>query len=548
MQTAVERRMGLGGRKGIWARRLAAAAVLTGSLLIGLMQVQAPRPAAADAPPESFSAERAMAKVKVIASEPHPVGTPAHDRVRDYLISELESLGLKPELQATTARGFVGRTLPIDNIAVRIPGTGDGKALMLAAHYDSAPDAPGAGDDGAAIAAMLETARALSASPPLANDLILLMTDGEELGLLGASAFMRGHPWAQDVGLVLNFEARGNKGPSFMFETSEGNGRIIAEFLQASPYTVANSFISSLYRLMPNDTDMTVFRHAGLPGLNFAFGMGLNAYHTELDTPENLDRASLQHHGEYMLGLTRHFGHLDLSDLRAEDRIYFNVFGWQTVHYPAAWAIPLALAGAALTAVTLWHGKRRGRLSLTGVVKGLFISLGALFGAILLSAVLRIALGFVVSSEQYQTILVDPEASITGWLILSVLTGGPLLLLLRKIAGRMPAEEIWGGILVLWLLISAAAAFYLPGGSYLTVWPLLTGLLALNAAFRMKKEDLSWLTAFGAAPSFILIAPIVYFAGIMLTLHLAPAVLGLAALAGTLLLPLLGRRARPAQA
>lgn len=544
VKSAIVRRIGAESRHAQWAKRLVAAAVIAGSLLIGLMQVQAPRPAAGDAPPESFSAERAMEKLNIIALEPHPAGTPAQERVRDYLVAELESLGLQTQLQVYETAGYNGISLNIENIAARIPGTGNGKALMLAAHYDSAPGAPGAADDGAAIAAMLETARALSLSPPLANDLILLMTDGEELGLLGAEAFMYEHPWAQDIGLVLNFEARGNKGPSFMFETSEGNGLLISEFLQASPYPAANSFLSGLYELMPNDTDLTVFREGGLPGLNFAFGMGLDAYHTERDTPENLDPASLQHHGEYMLSLSRHFGSFDLSDLRAEDRVYFNVFGWQTVHYPVAWAIPLMLGGAALTAVTLWHGKRRGLIGFAGVVKGLFVALTALAGAVFLSAVLRVALSAVLSPEHYTTVLINPGASIAVWLILSVLTGLPLMILLRRLMRGIAIEEIWFGVMIVWLLLSAVSALYLPGGSYLTVWPLLSGLLALNAAIRMKSEHFSWLAALGAAPCFILLAPNIYLASIMLTLHLAPAVIGLVALAGTLLMPLLSGRAQ----
>ena len=92
-----------------------------------------------------------------------------------------------------------------------------------------------------------------------------------------------------------------------MFETSDQNGWIIREFTRAAPSPVAYSLIYNLYKLMPNDTDLTKFKEGGMPGLNFAFGVGLNAYHTELDTAANLDPSSLQHQGDYMLNLARHF-------------------------------------------------------------------------------------------------------------------------------------------------------------------------------------------------------------------------------------------------
>jgi len=107
--------------------------------------------------------------------------------------------------------------------------------VALVCHHDSVPTGPGASDDGAGVAALLEAARALKAGPALQNDVILLFTDGEEAGLDGARAFAAGCPWLKDIGLVLNFEARGVSGPVFMFETSVGNGPIIREFARAAP-------------------------------------------------------------------------------------------------------------------------------------------------------------------------------------------------------------------------------------------------------------------------------------------------------------------------
>jgi Zn-dependent M28 family amino/carboxypeptidase len=98
--------------------------------------------------------------------------------------------------------------------------------VLLVAHYDGVGAGPAASDDGAGSAALLETMRALRArKQPLAHDIMVLFTDGEEAGLLGAAAFVREHPWAKDVAVILNFEARGTSGRSFMFEPARESRR-----------------------------------------------------------------------------------------------------------------------------------------------------------------------------------------------------------------------------------------------------------------------------------------------------------------------------------
>ena len=167
-----------------------------------------------------------MHDVEAIAVRPHAMGMPDHDRVRDYIMSRLVALGLKPQLQTTTAVGTryqeAGR---VQNILAWMPGASTtGKAVLLVVHYDGVEAGPAAADDGAGCAALLETLRALRArKEPLAHDVIALFTDGEEAGLLGAAAFVREHPWAKDVAFIMNFEARGTTGRSYMFETGQGN-------------------------------------------------------------------------------------------------------------------------------------------------------------------------------------------------------------------------------------------------------------------------------------------------------------------------------------
>jgi Zn-dependent M28 family amino/carboxypeptidase len=158
---------------------------------------------------------------------------------------------------------------------------------------------PGAGDDGSAVATLLETARALQEGLALRNDIILLFTDGEEApnALPGSEAFANRCPWIKDIGCAFNFDARGVSGPVLMYETSGDNGPLIREFARAMPRPVANSLMAEVYRHMPNDTDFTTLKHAGLPGLNFGFIGEAQYYHQPTDVPARLSLRSLQHQG-----------------------------------------------------------------------------------------------------------------------------------------------------------------------------------------------------------------------------------------------------------
>src|SRR5690606_33198781 len=162
----------------------------------------------------------------------------------------------------------------------------------------------------------------LLAGPPLRNDVILLLTDAEEVGLVGAHAWVSEHPWAPDTGVVLSAEGRGNAGPVYMFRTVGGNGGMVRVLARAAPWALADSASDEMFRHMPNDTDLAMFRDAGYLGMDFANVRGFNHYHTAIDSFDLADPRTLQHHGEYLLALARAFGNEDLSALEAPRRIY----------------------------------------------------------------------------------------------------------------------------------------------------------------------------------------------------------------------------------
>src|SRR5450432_1296228 len=206
-------------------RGLALALVgITLLLALTLAAYRPPAPLGPDAAPNLFSAYRAKAVLDSLVGNgvPHPIGSPAAARVRENIVKRLAALGYNPELQS----GFVCDDHGACGNAVNIIATLGGKtedAVLLAAHYDSVPAGPGASDDGTGVAAMLEIARVLAARPQPLHPVVLLFTDGEEAGLLGASLFVNQHPLAKQVMAAVNLDARGTSGPSMMFETGTAN-------------------------------------------------------------------------------------------------------------------------------------------------------------------------------------------------------------------------------------------------------------------------------------------------------------------------------------
>jgi len=322
-----------------------------------------------------FSAERAMHHLKVIAKEPHSLGTPQNDKVISYLVTELNQLGLAVSIQDTlvsrTRKGNPRtRVSRVKNVIGRLKGTDNTQAVLLMAHHDSQPNTPGAADDGSGVVAILETIRAIKASGPLKNDLIVLITDAEEIGLMGAKAFVDYHPFLKEVGILINVEARGNFGVSMSFEMNPENGWIVKEFAKAAPYPFANSMAYEIYKVLPNDTDFSMFRETPISGVNSATVEGLVHYHSMTDTPENISLDLLQHHGANMLGMARHFGNLALRATKAPDAIFFNPIGANLIIYPASYDLPLMLLTAFLFILTVIIGVKKQQVQLQALFNG----------------------------------------------------------------------------------------------------------------------------------------------------------------------------------
>lgn len=540
--------------RGDRAAEVIAALLLVLGTWLGFATAGAPGVVPASASPARFSAERAQADLRVITSAPHPVGSAEHDRIRDYLVDRLRALHCG-DVHVQSATGFNTLDGPlaatIANVVCRKRGTHPGRAVLLSAHYDAVPRSFGAGDDGAGVAAILETLRALDAGPPLADDVIVTFVDAEEEGLLGAEAFVDLHPWAKDVAVVLNFDGRGVHGPVYMFQTSTGNAPLI-DALAAVPFARANSLTGEVYRHLPSDTDLSIWLHSalGVAALNFAQVDGYPHYHTPIDDVASLDLRVVQQMGDYALTLVRRLADGDRASLHTSDAIYFNAPVVGIIRYPASWALMLAIDGLVLAIVLVGLCATRRLLTVAGVARGG----GALLVTLLLPALIAWAAWRVISllHPGYGDIL-QGEPYNARWYLRSamMLTLAIALTVQERVAARVSPLEGAVAPVLAWSVIGLIVAIRLPGASYLFAWPLFAATLTLSwwrrAAMR-ERVPAPWL-AILALPALVLWPPLVAALETGLTIAMLPAcVLLLALMLSLLTLPLaqLGARRRDA--
>jgi hypothetical protein len=353
------------------------------------------------AAPSLFSAARAKTILQDLVGNgiPHPLGSPAAAQLRAGLVTRLSALGYAPELQSGFAcndQGVCGYAVNI--VAELAGGSGDGNAVLLAAHYDSVPAGPGASDDGAGVASLLEIARILKSRPAPRHPVILLFSDGEEAGLLGAWLFVHEHPLSRHVKAAVNLDARGTSGPSLMFETGTANSWLMQEYESAVARPLTNSLYYVVYKQLRNDTDFTAFKAAGYQGFNFAYIGDVGLYHTPLDTVAHADAGSIQHQGDNALAVLTALA--NAPDLRAPEgeSVFFDVFSRTLIAWPSKFTLPAALLVLLLllaeAGLLLRKGAVAGREILSGwagtagvLIGGTALCAGALIALIMLHAV-----------------------------------------------------------------------------------------------------------------------------------------------------------------
>ena len=494
--------------QGFQARALAAVVALVVAVVFGFAWSSTPSPVPASASAAEFSSARARVHIDAIARAPHRMGSTEHERVRGYIVDRLRALGLEPEVQEVTVNREAYRPprfAAVKNVVARRRGTASEKALLLVAHYDSRAMTPGASDDGYGVAALLETARALSTTDPPKSDVIYLFSDAEEEGLLGAFAFASYHPWAADVGTVLNFDARGNAGPVQMYQTGQDNGAMVRELARAAPYPVASSLSQAVYRLMPNDTDLSIWL-PNMPSLNFANIGGFERYHAPTDTAARVDEGTLQHHGTYALSLARSLASHTLPLPRSSDASYFNA-GPFFIHYAGAFDQPLMIAAVLLLVGFVVVGHRHGSVRAPYAAVGLAAVIALALAAALACVVLGVIAGALHRPASTPTIKDLHLASFLAFTAALAFSAQRRLRFLH-------AGELFAGSAAAFILLALLCSAYLPGAACLFIWPVLISMpIAIGLAHTGTLDHDDPAACAGAiaasCPALVIITPLI---------------------------------------
>ena len=494
-----------------------------------------------------FSTKRALTQVEAISKQPHYVGSKEHEVVANYLIKELNKLGLETSVQQGYTLSDWGNLVQSKNILARIKGTSNSKALLLLSHYDSAPHSysKGASDAGSGVATILESVRAfLYSKTPHKNDIIILFSDAEELGLNGAALFVTQHHWAKEIGLVLNFEARGSSGPSYMLmETNKGNAGLVKEFAAAkATFPVSNSLMYSIYKMLPNDTDLTVFREQGnIQGYNFAFIDDHFNYHTAQDDINHLNKNTLAHQGTYLMPLLNYFSNADLSSTQAsEDYVYFTI-PYTFISYPFSWVLPMVVIALALFIFLLFLGRAKRILAFREIGRGFIPFLGSLIVTGLITFFGW--KGLLAVYPQYNDLLngftYNGHAYIAAFVLLALAI---TLLFYNRFSAKKVTMNHYVAPLFIWIVINGALAFSLQGAGFLII-PIYFGLF-LFAAFIITQKSRKILSLIFSIPALLIIAPFIQMFPIGLGLKVLFGSAILTVLTFGLLLPVFGAFAK----
>ena len=500
----------------------------------------APKPVPVDAPEPIFSSGRALAHLSEIARAAHPTGSPEHTRVREYLLRQFRELGHATLVQTATAFQF-SSFATVRNILVRIPGLEAGApAVLVTAHYDSGGIAIGAADDGSGVVPILEAVRALGAGPRLRNDVIVLISDAEELGLLGARAFAEQHPWMDDVAVVLGIEMRGGAGPSMMFETGANNGWIIEAYRSAAPYPWANSISQEIYRRMRNSTDFAVFKQNGKQGLNFAGLAKPNVYHQTYDTLENLSEATLQHHGSQVLAMIRHLGNADLAFVEAPDVSYFTLPLLGLVAYGAIWNWIIGGFAAAAWVLAFVMLCRKGS-AIKPVLAGVAMA-AAFVGTV--SWLSQLLVSWRLGAHPEAGALLAGLFHREGWYVLTIAAFAvtSVALLVALFSRWFSASGLIMAALAIPMGLAGFLTFAAPLGAMNLQWPSLAACMGALALIGARRQGLvasiRWLAILlTAVPVLLILTPLIEGIWLAMSLQLAPAIGLLVGITMLLLLP-----------
>jgi hypothetical protein len=276
---------------------------------------------------------------------------------------------------------------------------------------------------------------------------------------------------------------------------------------------MAASLMYEIYQLLPNDTDFTVFKDAGLSGFNIALIEGFTHYHSATDRPENLNINSLQHMGTYVVSLVSHFGNLPLDETKAENLVYFNYAGFGMLAFPMGWNTGILIFLLLLYFVVVFLKCRKGKLgwlkSIGGfllLLAGLALSVGVVWGVNRL-----VLMAYPHYAVFYSHTFYNAKYYYMAYMLLTV---GVFFVFYSLLLRKLSADVLFIPGLTLFLVLAAIVLVQLPTATYLFFVPLLAllALSFLNELLEAKTDKMHWLKGL---LRLLFVLPVVFLLGPM---------------------------------
>lgn len=455
-----------------------------------------------------FRLDQVFAHLGHITQSPHPVGSAAHREVRSYLQETLHKNDIRVEIQNASVRStfrsaaVVGN---VHNVIATVPATDVAvtDAALFVSHYDSAPNSYGAADNGAAVAILLELARWVDSLPVRKNNYIFLFSDAEEVGLLGTKAFLDEHPMSPNVKVAVNLEARGTSGASLMFETTDGNGRLL-QFLRQVPSVSADSAMAGLYKLIPNKTEMNEIASRNIPGMNFAFIREGGNYHNNRDNLDVLSSKSVISHANNAVGLAEVLSTANLASLHSDihpDYAYFSAPPIGLVTYPLTISILMSCLALGLAIFYVVRLKQDRQDSFLVVLRSGLWMLIAMVAAILPSTIV-----LLITKKHFPYLTLSGDA-VYLFVPAAVIT---LLLFFWMVKKCFPLnrDHVVYGSFQLWVVLTLIITILLPAAVHHFYFPLFLASVIGNARLTWRKSFNSGYTYLLFIPAILLSAPL----------------------------------------
>ena len=522
-------------------RKLLIFAILIGLLtfFISFSQFLSPSQEEVGETEKDFSSDRALNYLKEVAKEPHPIGSPANKKVKDYIVKHFQNIDVPVEIQSKPVKDIDEKYAAeigaenVENIIAKIQGTsGDDNAVLLTAHYDSAPETPGAADDGYGVVTIMETARALKQMPAPKNTIYFVLTDGEEEGTLGATALLDRTDILDQVRAMINFEARGNTGVPILFETSSNDLKLMQLYKEIVPYPVAYSFASEMYKKMPNYTDFDELKKTKKLGYNFANMGGLEAYHAAIDRVENSDEETIRHFGDYALPLVKKYMMMDAKEFQAIEEsngnaIYFPLMKKTLIVYSEKLVTPLMIVLLVLTVVIFFFSFKKQVTQIKGFALSLLAMIGSLVSIFIFYFLLIRFLSIVFNIEIDEDGLIMFGTYDPLILTLMVLLAIVFCFFFAKwISKKCGPANFAMSTQVLWIVLAVITSLTFKGISYtFTIPAIICLLLILPIIFKVNwaKGKYHYVAVTGwTVPSILLLSPIMYLIYVAKTISIVP--------------------------